>query len=224
MSSRFSMSSRRVRLSAAVTAIVLVLVLAGAAVWILTQAAGPGAAVAQVDMRGNPVRLDPAVAPSAAVVQRMKVTPTTGDRFVVPSVGLDVPLGALNAVDNSITPPGFTSAYVVRNLGKSITTPTAGTVYVVTHAIRGGGVAPGNYLADIHTQRPRVKPGALIEVAGVNYHVTASVTVPKTALPADRVVWSSVPNRLVVITCLENANGTPSTENLVLFATRQPTP
>jgi hypothetical protein len=213
-----SKASRRAWLIGAAT--VLALGTAGAGVVSFELASHPAAQAAQVDMRGNQVRLEPGVAPSAVVVARMKVTLSTGQRFAVPSVGLDVPLGALTAVDNSITPPGFTSAYLIRNFGTTTSAPAAGTVYVVTHSIRGGGVAPGNYLADIHTQQSRVKPGATLDVAGVLYRVTASETVAKTALPTDGTVWANLPNRLVVITCLEKADGTPSTDNLVLFATR----
>ncbi len=175
---------------------------------------------AQLDMRGNPVQLDPGVTPSAAVTRRMQVTPSTGKRLVIPSVGLNVPLGALNVVDNTITPPGFTSAYLVRNLGAHLTTPDAGTVYVVAHAIRGGGVAPGNYLADLATHSARVSVGAEISAAGVTYRVTGVESVNKTALPTDRSVWTNTPNRLVIVTCLERADGKPATDNLVVYATR----
>jgi hypothetical protein len=171
-------------------------------------------------MRGHPVALDSAATTTVAVESEMKAVPTTGSRFAVPSVRLDVPLGALNAVDHTITPPGFTSAYVVRNLGTTLDAPGAGTIYVVAHSIRGGGVAPGNYLQDTDTETSRVKTGAILHVGNLDYHLTSSEKVTKTQLADNQAIWSDIPNRLVIITCLEHGDGSPSTDNLILTATR----
>ncbi|HEX4401972.1 MAG TPA: hypothetical protein VHZ98_11635 [Galbitalea sp.] len=94
---------------------------------------------------------------------------STGVTLNVPSVGLDVPLGALNAVDGEITPPGFTSAYWVRNLAVPASGGAARTVFVVMHSLRGG-VAPGNYLTNVQTQTSK----AIVKVAGIDYTVTGS--------------------------------------------------
>ncbi len=202
----------------AVIAVMLCLVGACAAILIATSAPTSE----RLDLSGNRVELDPGTAPSSAVAARMKVTEDTGQRFAVPSVGLNVPLGSLNEVDNTITPPGFTSAYMVRNMGTGIDSPEKGTMYVVTHSLRGGGRAPGNYLADSRTQSSAVKSGAVITVGKLTYRVTTSQTVSKKALPATATVWTNTANRLVVITCLEPADGSPSTDNLIIFATLQP--
>jgi hypothetical protein len=131
-----------------------------------------------------------------------------------------VPLGALNGVDGEITPPGFTSAYWVRNLGVPVSGGATGTVFIVMHSLRGGGEAPGNCLANVQTQTSRVKHGAIVEVAGVDYTVTGSELITKTTIFRDSTVWATTPNRLLLITCLEHANGSPSSDNLVITATR----
>lgn len=170
------------------------------------------------DMRGQTVSLDPGETPEPAA--SAKAIGSIGATLHVPSVGLDVPLGALNAVNGEITPPGFTSAYWVRNLGVPVSGGATGTVFVVVHSLRGGGVAPGNYLTNVQTQTSRVKDGAIVEVAGIDYTVTGSELITKTTISQNSSVWANTPNRLVLITCLEHANGSPSTDNLVITATR----
>lgn len=209
---------RRIGVYGATALVALALI--GAGVVNLAQAEHPAAT--QLDMRGRAVQLDPGTTPPPAVQAQMKVTEATGERFAVPSVGLDVPLGALNEIGNAITPPGFRSAYIVRNMGTTLDTPGDGTVYVVMHALRGGGLAPGNYLTDLRAQTSALSSGAAITVGPQTYDVVSSDTVSKAALPSDATVWTNIPNRLVVITCMEHANGSPSTDNLVIFATRQP--
>ena len=91
-----------------------------------------------------------------------------------------------------------------------------GTVFVVTHSLRNGGVAPGNSLIDVNAGESTLHPGATIEVNGIVYAVTASEAVSKTKLAADASVRANTPNPLVVITCLQNPAQTESTANLVI--------
>ena len=178
----------------------------------------PPARAAVLDLRGHPVQADSGtVAHTTAEVA--KVQQDTGQRFVVLTVGLDVALDSLGVANGNITPPGFTSAYLVRNLGTTLTHSTTGTVYVVMHSIRGGGVGPGNYLQNSKTGATSLHTGNIITVGGVDYRMASSTLVLKTQLPADRNVWANIPGRLIVITCLENADGSPSTQNLIITAT-----
>lgn len=170
------------------------------------------------DLRGRSVTLDPGEAPIPAA--ESQATADTGERLVVPSVGLDVPVGALNAVAGQITPPGFTSAYWVRNLGVPVSASSEGTVFVVMHSLRGGAVGPGNYLTDVVHQRSKVADGAAVTIAGSRFTVTGSTLVSKSQIASAADVWADTPNRLLLITCLENADGSPSTENLVITAHR----
>jgi hypothetical protein len=135
-------------------------------------------------------------------------------------VGLDVPLGSLDVVDHVIEPAGFTSAYWVRNLGVAPTDPASGTVFVVMHSLRGGGSAPGNALIDVGNGRARVQSGADLRVDGVDYRVVRTETVGKDDISHDSTIWANTPGRLVVITCLQRPDGRPSTENMVVEATR----
>jgi len=167
------------------------------------------------DLAGNPVQLDgPEPVPSASA------TPEGVGRFTAASVGLDVPLGAMNVADGVLEPPGFTSAYWVRNLGVSPDRAEAGTVFVVMHSLRAGGVGPGNALIDVAGARARIVTGADVSVAGAHYRVDRTEVVDKTAIANEADVWADIPGRLVVVTCLQRADGLPSTQNLVIEARR----
>jgi hypothetical protein len=187
----------------------------GVGLWTTLNAPHAGSAV---DMRGRTVTLDPGETPIPSASSH--AVEDTGSRLIVPSVHLDVPLGGLDAVDGQITPPGFTSAYQVRNFGVSPADGASGTVFIVMHSLRNGGVGPGNYITDVARQRSKLAPGAVIEAAGQRYTVTGSELVSKDQLAESADVWSNTPGRLLLITCLENADGSPSTQNLVIDAVR----
>jgi hypothetical protein len=169
-----------------------------------------------VDLQGNRVQAEdvPTAAASASA------DPDTGGQFIVKSVGLDVPLGALNAVAGTVEPPGFTSAYRIRNEGVPTTRAAKGTVFVVMHSLRNGGIGPGNYLIDVKDQKSKVGLGTKIQVDGVTYKVTGSQTVKKTELSQSKTIWADTPDRLVVITCLQRAQGGPSVDNMVIQAVK----
>ncbi|WP_052226245.1 class F sortase [Microbacterium mangrovi] len=200
---------------------VILIVLAGlAAIFIaigvigfVSQSSAPRGYTAK-DMRGNTVQLDPGATPEPSASAR----PDDGGRLIVASVGLNVPLGSLSAVNGSIVPPGFTSAYWVRNVGVPLSAAKSGTVYVVMHALRNGGMGPGNYLTDIERQRSKVAEGAAVDVDGVKYTVTGSQLIRKNKIAQSASVWKNTPGRLVLITCLEHPDGSPSTDNLVVTA------
>lgn len=122
------------------------------------------------DMRGNPVRLSGKPLTSDQM-RRMSVKPAD-KRFIVASVGLNVPLLTLNEVDGLITPLGFTSAYQIRNFGDSLSEASHGTVFVVMHSIRGGGTGPANYLIDVTTGESALRVGATIQVGNLTYLVS----------------------------------------------------
>lgn len=145
--------------------------------------------------------------------------PDIGKRFIIDSVGLDVPLGTARMTGNRIAPPGFTSAYVMTNLGTDLDHPEDGTVFVATHSLRGGGRAPGNYLIDIARQTAAVHPGDTVLVAGVEYRIAETRVIAKTQIADVPEVWADVPGRLVVFTCLQNQQNAPSANNLVVIAT-----
>lgn len=169
------------------------------------------------DMNGRAVQLDPDATPDP----RASATPSGHGRFVAQSVGLDVPLGSLDVVDGSVTPPGFTSAYLIRDYGVSPDRAGLGAVYVVMHSLRNGAIGPGNYLIDVQHKRAKIRAGATITVDDVKYRVTGTKAVSKTQLPESD-IWTAKPNTLVVITCLQRPQGGPSVDNMVITATRNP--
>lgn len=169
------------------------------------------------DMAGNPVDISRSDLPSDEQVARMDVRDDLGARFSIPAVGLDVPLGELSEVDGEITPPGFASAYLVRNRGVALDAASSGAVYVVMHAIQAG-TAPGNYLATADGSQSAVPAGTEITLDDHRYRVSRSFTTAKQALPYDAAVWSPGPGQLIIITCIERT-GHRSTDNLVITAT-----
>lgn len=174
------------------------------------------------DLEGNAVELDPGTTPDPAVLEKMNPVDDVGDRFVVPSVGLNVPLGSLTMVDGDITPPGFTSAYTVRNLGVSPDDASDGTVFVVMHSLRGGGVGPGNALIDVDAERASVEPGAQVSIGDLTYTITGDMAITKAAIQSKASVWENTSGRLIIVTCLQRPEGGPSHENIVITAQLNP--
>ncbi|GAB3120657.1 class F sortase [Glaciibacter psychrotolerans] len=179
-------------------------------------------------MDGKIVTQDPVSAPSPTPTPTASPTPTavpdpvqaSGDRFSVPAVGLDIPLDPVSASDGQITPPGFQSAYWITNMGVPLSQGAEGTVFVVMHSIRGGGIGPGNYLTNVQEGTSALADGSAIDVAGVPYHVTGWTVIPKGGLATDADIWANTPGKLVVITCLEHPDGSESTDNMVITASR----
>lgn len=178
---------------------------------IVAESAAP---VQAKDLAGNDVTLDPRVTspPGSNAIE------DTGERFRVPSVELNVPLGEVSEVNGEITPPGFGSVYIVRNRGVGLAVAEQGTVYAVTHSVRGGGMAPGNALIDVRNEAAGVDVGAVIEIGDRRYEITESQRITKEGLPTAPGLWEEIPGRLVVITCLQKPQGGPSEDNIVVIA------
>lgn len=209
------MKARRTTiLTAALAASIAIAAGAAAALGTAPSAPVTASTTSPRDMNGRVVEFDPGIAPP----EGSDAVEDTGERFRVPSVDLDVPLGVVSEVDGQITPPGFGSVYVVRNRGVDVDDAALGTVYAVTHSLRGGGKAPGNALIDVAAGKAALEIGAAIEVGDRTYEVTETRSVGKSDLPYARDLWAATPGRLVLITCLQNRKGTPSTENLVTLA------
>jgi hypothetical protein len=208
-------SHRRGVLISLISAAVVLLCAGAIAMFAVTPAPASG----PVDLKGNQVTLDPGTVPPPKVQRQMNAVTTTGIRFDVPSVGLDVPLGELSEAGGTITPPGFTSAYAVRNLGVPLSNEASGTVFVVMHSVRGGGVAPGNYLINVNSGTSKLPIGTVVKVGTLTYTVNGSQAITKTLLPKTAAIWANTAGRLVVITCLQVPAQTESADNLIITAT-----
>lgn len=88
------------------------------------------------------------------------------------------------------------------------------------HSLRNGAVGPGNALIDIDHGTARIDTGATITVDDVDYTVTGTRHIPKTEL-TNSDFWTTGPDELVVITCLQRPEGGPSTDNIVITAERK---
>jgi hypothetical protein len=164
------------------------------------------------DLDGRAVRADAGSTPRAEASARTSI----GVRLTVPAVGLDVPVGAISSVAGVVTPPGFRSAYWVRDRGAPLDRPERGTVVVVMHALGGGGRGPGNAMVG-GDGSVRVHAGDEIRVGDHRYRVTGSHTVRKSHLDADA-LWRDEPGRLLVVTCLPRASGGAATRNVLVSA------
>jgi len=173
-----------------------------------------------LDLNGNKVLPDDTSVYDPAYVTAADAQPDVGERFKVPSVNLDVPLGSVNQVDNLINPPGYTSVYWVKNMGVSLANAENGTVYVVTHSVRAPGMAPGDFLIDQKTTTVVVPAGAEIDVADRVYKVVSSMTVSKDQLGAQTSLWAGTPGMLVLITCMQGgeylSNGHSATNVVII--------
>lgn len=201
-----------------VAAAVLILVGVIGIAWSLS---APRSTEGLVDLDGRTVVPESGVIPDSDDLAHMDVVESTGARFVVPSVDLDVPLGIMSSVDGLIEPPTFTAVYRIRDFGVAPADVDSGTVFVATHSMRFGR-APGNALVDVARGTSTLPSGARIDVDGVSFWVAGSEVIAKSELASRADVWGDQPGRLVVITCLQTPDQKPSTDNLVIVATHEP--
>ena len=197
--------SRKRRGFVDVLLLVLALAMIGGGVFIGVQSwrtsHGPGTFV---DMVGNRVQADdPEVADPTFVAAADAKPQVDGLRMIITSVGMNVPLGEVNEVNGVMNPPGFTSAYRVRNVGVTLDKASTGTVYVVAHSLRAPGHAPGNFVIDIPTNQILVQTGAIIQVGDLNYQVDSTAIVNKLDLASHAELWANTPGMLVFITCMQ---------------------
>ncbi|MFT8988295.1 MAG: hypothetical protein ABF966_08695 [Bifidobacterium psychraerophilum] len=169
------------------------------------------------DLQGNIVALEDGDLSTGNELKQMNVVSDTGIHLTVPSVGLDVPVGSLSEVNGQITPPGFTSAYIVRNRGAgNLQEASKHTLFVVTHSVNHGQ-APGNYLINVADGRPTVAVGEQIHLGTLKYQISGTTTILKSELGGTSSVWEDSPGRLVLITCLQREHG-KSLKNVVITA------
>ena len=103
-------------------------------------------------------------------------------------------------------------------MGLTTDVPSATGTYIAMHALRGGGRAPGNALWDTDAGRARIAIGDTVRVDGGSWRVTDIGTPTKQSVPGSDRLWSTSPDELVLLTCLETPDGRPSTRNVVVTA------
>ena len=150
---------------------------------------------------------------------------STGERFVAPDQGLDVPLDSMDVTGGVINPPSFTAAFLIRQYGRPAD-PASGLSVVTMHAVYGGR-SPGNYLfsmapADSHAV---ISAGDPVVVGGVGYTVTSTMIIGKVAAVDSQRMWGRWKergNELMIVTCLQRAGqgSLHAADNLVVFAKR----
>ncbi|MGO1566142.1 MAG: hypothetical protein ACTHX5_15035 [Brevibacterium aurantiacum] len=166
------------------------------------------------DMSGNTVVLDEEL-PSEEVAEEMQIEDTS-EHLILDRVGLDVGIKEMNVVNGMATPPTLNGAFRLRDYGHP-TEEGSGTTYIVTHSVRGGD-APGNKLIDVPNRSAAVTVGDEIQAYGVDYVVEKVLTSPKDQTPKNGDIWTQEDDKLVIMTCLQRADGTRSVENVVIQA------
>ena len=202
--------------------VLAVLLMAGGATLGIVTWARTASEVTYPDMNGRQMRPDDPSEQDPTWVKEAHITFYDGLTFEIPSVGLNVPLGEVNQVRGVISPPDYTSAFRVRNLGVNLDAAGTGTVYIVTHSARLPGQAPGNLVQNIAARSVIVMPGAVIKVGNLTYTATSSMIFPKTELGSHAELWANTPGMLVFITCLQYTNkaeyaGGSSHDNIVII-------
>jgi len=156
-----------------------------------------------LDMVGHRVTGDDPSMYDEETLAQMEAVEDLGLKFIIDAVELNVPLGEVNEVKGVINPPGFTSAFLIRNRGVGLANADQGTVYVAAHSLRSPGVAPGNFVINISAGNVTVPVGSEIKVGDRTYVMTASSIIDKQQLGNDERLWANTPGMLVFITCLQ---------------------
>jgi hypothetical protein len=144
--------------------------------------------------------------------------------LLIPAVHLDLPLLALAPRHGVIDPPTLTAGYWIEPYGEPVADPkkATNTLYIAAHSARHGHDGFDPLLTSDH-KGSALAAGDVIEVrtpsGTATYRVQRTQRYQKGALPTATDVWEAHPGRLVLVTCFLRADGHPSTENLVVFAT-----
>jgi hypothetical protein len=194
----------------------VLLIAVGAVLGVMQLIGGPSGEF--TDMDGNIVEPDSPTPNDEEWLKQIDLQEISGARFIVDSVGLNVPYGEVNEVNGVLNPPNFRGVFRVRNRGVDLAKASEGTVYLVTHSLRNGGHSPGNYLMDIWTNKWSLAPGDVISVNGVRYVADSYMLVDNENLGSRPELWSDEPGRLVLITCMQYPDKSPTRENLVIIA------
>lgn len=167
------------------------------------------------DLNGN--RVDNV---DTARTEKINQVSDIGKVVRIPSLRAEFRLGQLDEVDGLIEPTNYTNIFHVRNIGVDYNETDKGTTYMVAHAMQSvpgtdrlTGVAPGNFFFNPATGAPLMKPGDKMDIDGETFVYQTSENVPKSDISNVDELWdSSIPNRLIFITCLSG-----SEENMVSY-------
>lgn len=143
-------------------------------------------------------------------------TPATAEvgdpvHITVPAVGIDAAVRPI--VDNSdeIDPPTDVDAWWWTARGRPGSTDT---VYLAGHTLDDGG--------GVFAPLGKVAPGAQVQLDTTTgarlYQVDATAAYDKSHLDSYDEVWAAVPGRLILVTCLLDAQGRPTHDNLLVYA------
>jgi hypothetical protein len=160
--------------------------------------------------------------PQVTVSVTKPVPPSKPIWMKFPSVGLTLALGEMQAVNGVINPPSPDIGYWISNRGVMPASNAAGSVFTACHTWEDGH-KPCNKLYSPTEPSKTIRPGAPIvlrtQTGTLNYVVTNVQAVSKTLVGANRVpdVKCSVPDHLVVVTCVWPDNG----ENFIITAALQ---
>jgi hypothetical protein len=180
------------------------------------------ASVGSAPMSSPKTVVNSAGRPEVRVSDTKPVPPSKPIWMKFPSVGLTLALGEMRAVDGVIDPPSPDLGYWISNRGVMPASNAPGSVFTACHTWEDGQ-KPCNKLYSPTDSSQTIRPGAPIVIrthtGTLNYVVTNVQAVSKMVVAANRVpdVKCSVPDHLVVVTCVWPDNG----ENFIITAVLQ---
>lgn len=138
--------------------------------------------------------------------ERIQQVSNIGKRVKVDSIGLDVPLGTMLMADDLVRPTNFTSVFLVKNLGgDTIDKANKERVYLATHTLDEGGIAPGNFFLN-KDNTFRVREGDVIDVAGKKFKITHMERKGKSLVSSDKELWDKSKPGIVLLLCITDSN------------------
>ncbi|MGV9669312.1 class F sortase [Gordonia sp. NPDC003504] len=157
--------------------------------------------------------LNPGTVLSGTLNNAAPTTAAVGDpvHIAVPAVGVDASVREIVDTSDEIDPPTNDDAWWWTGRGRP---GSADTVYIAGHTLDDGTGVFGP-LGGVH-------PGAEVRLgttAGdLIYQVDATATYTKSQLEQYDEVWQSIPGRLILVTCHLDADGNPTDDNLLVYA------
>jgi len=161
----------------------------------------------------------PVVSPTeTSVVEEpadVEVVPTLvlADRILIPTGDLDVELREVGIVNGAMN---LSDDLTVAFIAKEDNLPTVVALHSSTLRDVDGSIAIGNRLFDRDTQQPLLGTGRTLYVDGVKFITQSWEIMDKDELAAASAFSGA--DTLLLISCAQKADGTPSTDNLVITA------
>jgi len=93
--------------------------------------------------------------------------------------------------------------------------PRLHTAFIPAIDVSSGFVGIG---ADPRTGQTRVARAGLVKVDGATFRVSSWELIPGTEISSNSTIWANTPDRLLLVMCLQNVDGSTDSQSLVIEA------